>query len=677
MVLGIYGQPTADAGSDAAICEDATYTLNGSATNQQSVSWSSAGDGTFDDASLLNATYDPGPNDISNGSVVLTLTAVAVSPCGSDATDDMTLSIQELPTVYAGVDATICEDGSHTLAGSANNQFSVSWSTAGDGSFDDPVLLAATYTPGPNDIAAGSVVLTLTATSVPPCSSDVTDDMTLTIQGLPTADAGPDDIVAEGSSYTLSGSASNQTSVLWTTAGDGSFDNATLLGATYTPGTNDIDNGSVVLTLTSNATAPCGGTAVDDMTLYISITQSINLNLGWNIMSFYVVPADVDLLNIVNPLVTNSTLIKVIDENGDFIEFLTGPGWVNYIGDMANTEGYYIKVNASTTLDAHGTQVVLPYNIPLFTGWNMAGYPAKTQQDALTALATLIGNNSLIKVMDESGNFIQNIPPYGWFNTIVNLEPDEGYYIKVSSDDVLTINQPTKGATPGQAVEVPATEHFFQAGSNPYSPMNIIVQNIIADGFVPEDGDEIAVYDGDIEVGSAVIHQGYDGYQVITACGDDPATEITDGFTTGNSLSFKYWDKSYNTTYENIETTHLYGDETFTGLGTYMGELRISALGTPEHSSGNALAFLGQNYPNPFTQNTSIAYGLYEGGDVLMSIFDVSGRRIQIVEDAYKARGRYTIEFRNTDLEPGVYYYQLEVSGSGMVFSETRKMIVH
>jgi len=494
-------------------------------------------------------------------------------------------------------------------------------------------------------------------------------------QGLPTADAGPDDVVASGSDYTLSGVATNQQSVLWTTAGDGTFADASLLAAVYTPGTNDIDNGSVVLTLTATATSPCSGTDFDDMTLFISMTQSMNLTQGWNIMSFFVQPADMNLQNIVQPLISNSTLIKVQDEDGNFIQYITS-SWTNTIGNMANTEGYYIKVTANTSLDAHGTQVILPYNIPLSTGWNMMGYPVKAQQAAMTVLQPLITNTTLIKVMNEAGDFIQFIPPYGWLNTIVNFLPGEGYYIKVTADDNLPINAPSKGFTPAPMVQLPETEHFFSSGSNPYNPMNVIVENIIANGFIVEDGDEIAVYDGEVEVGSAVIHQGYDGYQVINVGGDDPATEIIDGYTSGNTITFKYWDKSHNTVYENIQVTPIIGEGKFAGLGTFMSELEISSLGTYEYS-GSSLAFLGQNYPNPFSQHTTITYGMYEDGDVLLSIFDVSGRRIQIIEDTHRNRGRYSVEFNNKVLEPGIYYYRLEVSRSGTIFSETKKMIVH
>ncbi len=45
----------------------------------------------------------------------------------------------------------------------------------------------------------------------------------------------------------------NYSSTLWTTSGDGTFDNATSLTATYTPGVNDIANASATLSLTAYA----------------------------------------------------------------------------------------------------------------------------------------------------------------------------------------------------------------------------------------------------------------------------------------------------------------------------------------------------------------------------------------------------------------------------------------
>ncbi len=272
--LTVQASPTANAGIDVGICEDALHTLNGLATNHTSLMWTTSGDGLFDDATLAAATYTPGFNDIGNGSVTLTLTAYAVSPCVDHVTDELVLSIQQLPLANAGTDATICEDDTYTLSGVVADNQSALWTSSGDGSFDDATQLGAIYTPGSNDLAAGTVDLILTAHAIAPCATDYADTMTLSIQYLPVASAGSDAVVCETDSYTLSGGATNQQTVLWTTAGDGSFDDASKLDAIYTPGAADISAGSVELTLIAHALSPCAVDHQDMMTLNIQYVPS-------------------------------------------------------------------------------------------------------------------------------------------------------------------------------------------------------------------------------------------------------------------------------------------------------------------------------------------------------------------------------------------------------------------
>jgi len=181
------------------------------------------------------------------------------------------------------------------------------------------------------------------------------------------------------------------------------------------------------------------GTALVDVEFNSSITQTIELSQGWNIMSFYVTPDDMNMLSILDPLVTSSELTKVINEAGGFIQYIPGVGWMNTIGDMANTEGYYIKVTNSTSLDATGMAVDSPFTIPLNSGWNMMSYPMEQPEDAIVILQPLIDANELTKVINEAGGFIQFIPGVGWMNTIGNLEGGEGYYIKVNANTSLTI----------------------------------------------------------------------------------------------------------------------------------------------------------------------------------------------------------------------------------------------
>ncbi|MFT6809245.1 MAG: hypothetical protein ACJA01_002477 [Saprospiraceae bacterium] len=79
-----------------------------------------------------------------------------------------------------------------------------------------------------------------------------------------------------------------------------------------------------------------------------------------------------------------------------------------------------------------------------------------------------------------------------------------------------------------------------------------------------------------------------------------------------------------------------------------------------------------QNQPNPFSDVTKIGFILSEAGDVTLTISDVAGKLIKVIEGNYQ-KGSHAITLTRNDLQAsGVVYYQLE---SGQ-FSDTRKMII-
>ena len=292
---------TVSAGANGTICSNSTYSLSGIiGGGASSATWSTSGDGTFGNVNTLNTFYTPGVNDKINGTVTLTLTTNDPSgPCGS-ANSSLTLSIEPQATAAAGADQTICENSSVSLSGSiGGSAVSSTWSTGGDGTFADASNVITTYFPGPADIAAGTVTLTLTTNDPAGVCGAASDAMTVTINTLPVVNAGLDQSICSSSNVSLSGSVSGSVSTgIWTTAGDGTFNNPTLLNATYYPGANDIINGGVVLTLTSSDPAgPCG-TVNDQLTITITsppagpgaITGDINVCPGTSGVAYSIAP---------------------------------------------------------------------------------------------------------------------------------------------------------------------------------------------------------------------------------------------------------------------------------------------------------------------------------------------------------------------------------------------------
>src|SRR5207247_2064999 len=134
---------------------------------------------TFTDATVATTTASA----LAIGTTTLTWT-ISNGVCASSS-DQVVITTYQAATVNAGTDQTICETGTATLSGSKGGSASSStWSTSGDGSFNNASLLNAVYSPGTADIAANTVTLTLTTNNpAGPCNA-VTDMVVISIDHL-------------------------------------------------------------------------------------------------------------------------------------------------------------------------------------------------------------------------------------------------------------------------------------------------------------------------------------------------------------------------------------------------------------------------------------------------------------------------------------------------------------
>ena len=275
----IIPEPSAEAGDNATICEGESFTITtASATNiSGTVNWS--GGGTFTGQNTLSPTYTPSTNDINRGFATLKLTAPKDSPCFSDAEDEMTITINKIPSIIV-INPTI--DVCSGLAPveiegvTASNFDTLAWvsSSSGTNGFSDPNPLntdtGISYTPSQGDVDLGSVILTLEASRNPlNCNSSTTNSITLNFIKAPTVDAGPDTTICESTSYTtLSATANNNSQAIWRSTGTGSWSSQnTVSNAVYSPSPADILLGSVELTLTITGLAPCFDVITDTVAL--------------------------------------------------------------------------------------------------------------------------------------------------------------------------------------------------------------------------------------------------------------------------------------------------------------------------------------------------------------------------------------------------------------------------
>lgn len=81
---------------------------------------------------------------------------------------------------------------------------------------------------------------------------------------------------------------------------------------------------------------------------------------------------------------------------------------------------------------------------------------------------------------------------------------------------------------------------------------------------------------------------------------------------------------------------------------------------------------LSQNYPNPFNPETIISFTLPQKELVTLTIYDLLGRRIDILVNDEKSAGQYELKFNASKYASGIYVYTI----SAGEFYEARKMML-
>lgn len=76
-----------------------------------------------------------------------------------------------------------------------------------------------------------------------------------------------------------------------------------------------------------------------------------------------------------------------------------------------------------------------------------------------------------------------------------------------------------------------------------------------------------------------------------------------------------------------------------------------------------AAAGIRRSQPNPFNARTTIEYLLPKAGKVRLSVFDISGRRVAVLDDGVKTAGHHRVDWEAREFVSGLYLCRLETAG--------------
>ena len=166
---------------------------------------------------------------------------------------------------------------------------------------------------------------------------------------------------------------------------------------------------------------------------YIKVlpVQQIELSTGYSFISTRIIPEDPNFLSICGDILPNLDFVR--NTAGDMFRKI-GPVWVNGIGDWVTTEGYLFRMNAADELFILGDIIDPQTPISLMEGYQFISYLPENSINALTVFNDVLDNLDFVR--NSTGGMLRKIGPI-WVNGIGDLNPGEGYLVKMLNADEL------------------------------------------------------------------------------------------------------------------------------------------------------------------------------------------------------------------------------------------------
>jgi len=309
----------------------------------------------------------------------------------------VTVTVTASPTISAGSAIAVCSGTPTILTATGGSTYKWSNGTTTASNTVSPTATTTYSVTGTNAScsATGSVVVTVNAV---PSAPTVTSPVTYTTSATATA------LTATG------------TSLKWYTVASGGTGSATAPN----PSTASVGSTNYYVSQTVNTCESPRATIVVNITQG-TVTQTVSLVQGWNLVSFNVVPTDSSIATVFGGVMSNLSEVKTAD---GFYSTINASTAFNSLLSIQQGKGYLVKMKAAASLTVTGiptsmTAATLLNNIK--TGWNIVGCIYQTS----TAIATAFDITKINTLKNFSGFYVPN----GTTNSLANVVPGYGYFV--------------------------------------------------------------------------------------------------------------------------------------------------------------------------------------------------------------------------------------------------------
>lgn len=518
-----------------------------------------------------------------------------------------------------------CQGGQGVMIGLAFSQIGVNYDLLLNGTYVKTVAGTGTALSFGYQTAAGTyTVYAVNANSG--CDMNMTGSKTITINPLPVAEAGADDIMLSGTSTTLSGSA---------TGGTPGYNYSWTPGGMSTQSVNVSPAATQTYTLLVTDSKGCADSDDVTITVYMNTIQG---QVTYNNMQQTPMAGVTVYLQDVSGV--KSTLSDITDANGNY----SFPELPNGTYELwASHNGTWGGVNSTDALAIMQHFILLhPITDPL-----------KVEASDVDASGYVNSTDAF----QTASRFVQNITSFAAGDWAF-----EEKQVTLNMDNYVDVD--LKGICYGDAngSYIPNLKASSLVSLTQQGTMNTLAAKTLEIPVIAESA---------MEVGAISLEMRIPANLKVTAVtvGQEQASIHQDG----QNLSISW----FNTNAIRLEQGNVMMRISGLTQGAVEGNFSLlngeiadgrarviqnAGLQMPKMTQAYTALSLS-NYPNPFSTNTSIQFNLPDAGQVSITVWNLLGEKVaEVANSAYEA-GSYNLPFDGTQLVPGMYHYKMEVNG--------------
>ncbi len=364
--------------------------------------------------------------------------------------------------------------------------------------------------------------------------------------------------------------------------------------------------------------------------------DEIDLEIGWNLISFDVAPMDSTIVGVFGAALGTSIDYISAYDNGALSYDPTAPvPMLNSLQNITRGFGYWVLANQLVTLQLTGECLDPAYKKPLDAGWNLISYIPIAPQPPALFFSGLGANLEYVSTYSPSTGSLVYDPsaPFPLLNTLTQMENGWGYWVKVGSAAPTWLKSgDSSSSRDGNKDE------WGNAKTNLYDFLTGTVTGL-------ESGDIVDVInDNDEIVVQLEVIQGK--YLMTTPLyGDDTDTpDEIDGLLSDERLRFVYGGvtSDITITFDGNQAVHKV-DLDFEEL--VLGVENVEELKSDKISIS----------PNPFINSTTLAIEVATASDYDVKIIDASGRVASQMQLGYLTEGLHEVTIDRDNLANGLY----------------------